>query len=368
MFRIRLAHGEEAVYRTVDELALGLNSGIITPTAEYYHAAAEEWLPIESHPEFQAASARAASLAAVAQASAEEPGPAAIVPTALPADPGAGRFPIYQMFSQSAAELQARRRPAWVLPAASLAGALLMLVSLALALRNDRPVRPPANVAGAPVVESPAEEPAQHQLLTGGQENMVVIRLAPVNLASHRSRALEAAERAMADTAERLGLRGLFSPARLRSTDSVQLTLTSLVSLRQLVAGHRALQRRTDAAYRDSASSLLKSGIWSRVDEQEWRVRTSGLEAGREAPRADTLVGALQSLFDLLGRQAGQYQIGTDGVHFSQPTAATEYDRLRSVILRLAAAGPGAWGRESPVVEVLLAGVGEKAPPPRSDR
>lgn len=57
MYRIRLATGEEAVYRTVQELAQAVASGMVSPTAEVYHKAANRWLPINTHPDYRAAMA-----------------------------------------------------------------------------------------------------------------------------------------------------------------------------------------------------------------------------------------------------------------------------------------------------------------------
>ena len=64
MFRVRLASGEEAVFRSVDELALGIQSGVISPEAMVFHSKVEQWLPITVHPEYAAARERAASLVA----------------------------------------------------------------------------------------------------------------------------------------------------------------------------------------------------------------------------------------------------------------------------------------------------------------
>ncbi|HMV32328.1 MAG TPA: hypothetical protein PKA50_09410, partial [Gemmatimonadales bacterium] len=54
MYRIRLTSGEEAVYRTADELALAVRSGVLSPKSEVFHKAAERWLPIEVHPDYRA--------------------------------------------------------------------------------------------------------------------------------------------------------------------------------------------------------------------------------------------------------------------------------------------------------------------------
>lgn len=54
MYRIRLTTGEEAVFRTVEELALAVRSGVVSPKAEVFHKSANRWLPVELHPDYRA--------------------------------------------------------------------------------------------------------------------------------------------------------------------------------------------------------------------------------------------------------------------------------------------------------------------------
>jgi hypothetical protein len=55
MYRIEVATGEEAVFRTVEELATGIRNGLITPRSRIFHAASQKWLPIEFHPHYKKA-------------------------------------------------------------------------------------------------------------------------------------------------------------------------------------------------------------------------------------------------------------------------------------------------------------------------
>ena len=55
MYRVEVATGEEAVFRTIDELATGIRNGLITPRSRIYHAASQKWLPIEFHPHYKKA-------------------------------------------------------------------------------------------------------------------------------------------------------------------------------------------------------------------------------------------------------------------------------------------------------------------------
>jgi hypothetical protein len=70
MYRIRLASGEESVYRTAAELAQAVSSGAVSETAEVFHKSAGKWLPINVHPDYRAVvtGKRPASTAAPAAA------------------------------------------------------------------------------------------------------------------------------------------------------------------------------------------------------------------------------------------------------------------------------------------------------------
>lgn len=75
MYRIELAPGEETVFRTIEELAIGVRNGLVTPRCRIYHNASQKWLPIEFHPHYKKALAIPAARLAEAAASrpAEKP-------------------------------------------------------------------------------------------------------------------------------------------------------------------------------------------------------------------------------------------------------------------------------------------------------
>ncbi|MGE0354638.1 MAG: hypothetical protein AB7Q69_15585, partial [Gemmatimonadales bacterium] len=58
MYRIKLKSGHEVEYKTIDELAAGVQAGVVTPEAEIYHARADRWLAITAHPHYQTAMSR----------------------------------------------------------------------------------------------------------------------------------------------------------------------------------------------------------------------------------------------------------------------------------------------------------------------
>src|SRR5215210_9082448 len=68
MYRIELSPGEETVFRTIEELAIGVRNGVVTVRARIYHNASQKWLPIEFHPHYKQALAIPASRLAEATA------------------------------------------------------------------------------------------------------------------------------------------------------------------------------------------------------------------------------------------------------------------------------------------------------------
>jgi hypothetical protein len=86
MYRIEVAPGEESVFRTIEELAVAIRNGVVTPRARIYHHASEKWLPIGLHPHYKKALEMPVSK--TAHPSGKTPTPA---PTARPSPPPAPR-------------------------------------------------------------------------------------------------------------------------------------------------------------------------------------------------------------------------------------------------------------------------------------
>jgi hypothetical protein len=55
MYRIELSPGEETVFRSIEELAVAIKRGVVTPRARVYHNASSKWLPIQFHPHYKIA-------------------------------------------------------------------------------------------------------------------------------------------------------------------------------------------------------------------------------------------------------------------------------------------------------------------------
>jgi hypothetical protein len=55
MYRIELSPGEETVFRSIEELAVAIKRGVVTPRARIFHNASNKWLPIQFHPHYKVA-------------------------------------------------------------------------------------------------------------------------------------------------------------------------------------------------------------------------------------------------------------------------------------------------------------------------
>lgn len=73
MYRIELAPGEEALFRTIDELAKAIHSGVVGSHSRVWHSASNKWLPIDFHPHYRIAKERPIAAAAKAPAPAVVP-------------------------------------------------------------------------------------------------------------------------------------------------------------------------------------------------------------------------------------------------------------------------------------------------------
>jgi hypothetical protein len=71
MYRIEVTPGEETVFRTMEELAVAIRNGVVTPRARIYHNASQKWLPIGLHPHYK----KALELPAASSARPKTPSP-----------------------------------------------------------------------------------------------------------------------------------------------------------------------------------------------------------------------------------------------------------------------------------------------------
>jgi hypothetical protein len=138
MYRIRRESGEEVTLGSIDEFGAAVAAGIVTAKAEIFHARAEKWLPIASHPHFKMAHDRVT--ASVAQK------PAAKTPVAT----GSGQRPAVNASGQRPAAPQLRVMRTDVAPVVPVDGT----VSQKSAPRWNSAQRPAAR-AVAPKLSAP---------------------------------------------------------------------------------------------------------------------------------------------------------------------------------------------------------------------
>jgi hypothetical protein len=65
MYRIELSPGDETVFRSIEELAVAIRRGVVTPRARIYHNATGRWLPIQFHPHYKTAASMPLTSAAL---------------------------------------------------------------------------------------------------------------------------------------------------------------------------------------------------------------------------------------------------------------------------------------------------------------
>jgi len=75
MYRIEVAPGEETVFRTIEELAIGIRNGVVTQRSRIYHNASQKWLPIGLHPHYKKALEMRAASASHSPTTAHTPTP-----------------------------------------------------------------------------------------------------------------------------------------------------------------------------------------------------------------------------------------------------------------------------------------------------
>jgi hypothetical protein len=383
MYRIRLTSGEEAVYRTIDELAIGVHSGVIGAEAEIFHKKSAKWLPIRLHPAFKAAlekrpgsapaleeplEAEADQLAPIHAAS-PPPFPPPLPPPPFTAEPrpkeaasGSAASPqsevdasaaarILQMESRSGRELMLRRKDASPLLAA-VAGAVALMIFLALLFHPRQPApqpestKPPETPSSQPppVPLTPYEAPAEASTDSSAAIQPPLVQdttpkpPTPDELVAHLATAQARARADFEQGLGKAGFSGVFGASRMGSGDSVRFSRHSIAAVRTLLAQYRDSRAKLDRVYEDSADHLSTSSNWPVGALTHWKSKAVPRETKDDALAADSLLGATDRLFGVLLEHEGQYDNSDSSISFNSGDAAQDYDGLRATVMRLAAA------------------------------
>ncbi len=421
MYRIRLASGEEAVYRTAEELAKAVSSGVVSATAEVFHKSAERWLPINVHPDYRAvASGKRPAVVPEAVASThlrpvQSPPqrPRADTPPVPPAEPPAPP-PDHPRLEgtesppepQPTPLLRSTREPltggatragklrvmlpmAMGLAALGLigAGAVLAWPNVPVWLANHRdhrvtlsegmpPLAPtaPADTRGAPSAPLPAGAATRRLDSLPNVYPAPSKPLAAVPAGSDTASGPDREEetRVSRFTATRTRLPSYFeayADARSEMDDGFDY-----VSFRRVFAPSRfAAPESLRAARRmvEAAGNILRVYRGREVMlEQTYRPddpggRGSLREPFETAEASRALLADVDSLFGLLVSQQGRFSYANEVVHFQAPRTARNYNQLRAEIIATLSDWRDSSGATNRVtLPRLLQALGGTPPPP----
>jgi hypothetical protein len=342
MIRLRYATGEEAIFRSVEELALGLRSGIIGTDTYVLDNSAHVWQPLTHHPLYQQATTLAATLNPYGDLELEPASLASTPPNgtrisgqqrALLTQPRS----VYQMASISGGELQARRHQKTLLKAGIVAGAVLVVATSAFMIWKERGRAAERAFAQAQTLPpSPAARRTTRPPASG------TYWLSPGILAGRREDAQARIDHALVDSSTHLWWQGLLALERLRSADSIRVELERLKRWRRLSNDHRNASFAMLKAYQDTANIQVRNDQWSLLDVNDWRSRPAFVEGPADALRVDSLLGGLQKLYELLLAQGEDYRLEPGRAEFTNHRARVEYQRLGGILRRHGVSGgPG---------------------------
>jgi hypothetical protein len=386
MYRIRLASGEQAVFRSIDELAIAMQSGVVGPTAEVYHQEEDRWLPVESHPDYQAAlSVRPAPeaepeppagppegvpdqrvstttlspLPLVAQ-----PAPRASAPTPPPAPLEASSEPAATRESEQPPPEPTPPPPPVALPpnviatrAKKLREMLALRLSLLLVIGISAVLVAylaghnrwgQANTAEQHEGMAPMPVEAETPAAPAAASGTVPARIEPESAAAELANAADSATETRPSTPvgaaapkldpylagyddardeldDALGyikFAHLFRRARMSSIDSLRAALRTIAAARNVVQTYRARE------------VMLEQTVGAT------RPAALSLKESYEAGMAtEDMLEDADSLYSLLSSQWGRYSLRADSVSFTNPTAAAIWARVRNRLL----ASTGTW-------------------------
>lgn len=369
MYRVRLESGEEAAYRTRQELATALRSGILNQGAQVFHMDANDWVPILEHPDCagiqggQPSSAARVTQSRSLGAVRPEPWPKQATPpsaaerSSRPSNPAAGLadFPECREPGQSAAPLPTPFRPTSERPSKGRAGMVPRLLGIAL------PVLLAAAIAGgtiswpgsgaaegtpvagavsrtaraersrvadltrslreaiAPSPPLPLDAPSNpDSLLPPGDAFLSRLGASPPPGLTY-AEAYADAQTALEEAFELVGFRDLFAPVRFAHTDSIRSARRMVAAAANIIVVYRGQEVMLEQTYHNGGSG----------SPETLRESFEQAEAGR------ALLAAADSLFGLLLTHAGRFALAEQQISFADSATARRYGALRREIVSL---------------------------------
>lgn len=331
MYLIRLPTGEEAVYRSIEELALAVHSGVVGPAAQAYHRATSEWLPIADHPEYQAALAIHVPEPVLSEPLPEAP---ALAPTAAepvaenPVSRSAPRPRTGSLISEGRASKL--RRMLMVTFSVILLGSTGIGIGFGLQLLWSRMKAKPSSSSMTEGMEPDPGLTLRAQTALFALDSSIAAAAqalsAPARTADPKRHtvnpALSPTEAGYLEAREQLdsslvlvNFRRLFSPTRLRDGESVRQArrvIDGAANVFRVYWGQEVMLEQTDP----------------RPNALAFRETYETTETARE------LLTDLDSLFSILGNHVGGYSIQNDTIAFLDMTAAHDWEAVRNSLLR----------------------------------
>ena len=109
MYRIELSPGEETAFRSIEELAVAIRRGVVTPRARIWHNASGKWLSIQFHPHYKMAAAMQLTTADLVAGPPVKP--LELLTLGEPMDPAPSPAPMLQPIVEPEQPVRAKRTP-----------------------------------------------------------------------------------------------------------------------------------------------------------------------------------------------------------------------------------------------------------------
>jgi hypothetical protein len=353
MYRIQLASEVEAVYRSLEELAVAVQNGIICPDALIYHRKTGSWLPVEAHPHYHVArelvlpdrmrpmqvrldhpatatpkvsgrgAGQRAKAASPPQAPEDEhsrpkhrvPPEAADRATSGPSRPNTPRSPAGSLSSVEAAEQiiatptqplmhgkprTQRSGGSWLTAAA--VSALATVGWLMYMSGDDGSSSPGMVIAGMKAPGANAVEPSERMSAEAGVSSDT---LAVTSVEATYRDAYHQARVRFEESIGSLGFEDLFAGSRISTADSLRTARHLVEKARNIVAVYRGEEVRLDQAF-DMADASIR-------------------EPFSTARSVDSLFAATDSIYAILQATQGHYQLRRGRIAFEDPLVTAAY-------------------------------------------
>jgi hypothetical protein len=375
MYRVRSQSGEEAVYRTIDELALAVQSGVIGPGSEVYHQTTDRWLPIDAHPDYRAVVAGDVVVApkpdgaldSLPEPSAEPGVPNAAGDRAEVTSAGALPEPNLQLETY-------RPRVSKLRIMLAITGATLLVagtyglrtswpgIAEWMRARAERartagmsPPRASATGLGDSAAAAASDSQSEPQALARELEEAIRRTSPPDRPAGPARRARQPSYfEAYADARAELdgnldyvGFRAVFSPSHFTEADSLRAARRMVRAAGNIVRSYHEREVILEQSYRRDSVGDARS-----------------LRESFEAAEAEhLLLSQADSLFGLLLASPGHYQYRDGSVRLSDPALRGPYLSLRDSILSRVASWRDSGETPSRIVMPRLLRAFDLAPP-----